>query len=88
MKAYVFRAHTVLEQLEVEGDLLAPGADIDMHNRIRATGSCTNHPVEVRWRECERGEVLWQIANRRVGVVPDPADDVNYTEPKANSTRN
>jgi hypothetical protein len=46
-----FRAYTILEQLEVQSDLLAPRADVNVHNGVRRLRAGAYHAMEIRWRE-------------------------------------
>jgi hypothetical protein len=46
-----FSAYTILEQLEVQSDLLAPRADVNVHNGVGRLRAGAYHAMEVGWRE-------------------------------------
>ena len=50
-------ARAVLEELEVRGDLLAPGHDIEANDGVLGGGTCADDAVEVGGREDQRGDV-------------------------------
>lgn len=62
------RLHPVLQQLEVRRNLLAPGGDIDVANRVPAPHR-PNNPVEVRGREGQGRQILRQVARTGVRVI-------------------
>lgn len=46
-----FSAYPILEQLEVQSNLLAPRADVNVHNGVGRLRASAYHAMEIGWWE-------------------------------------
>ena len=62
-------AGAILEELEVRGNFLAPGHNVEADDGVLRGGARADDAVEVGGREGQGGDIPWRIADGRVGVI-------------------